>query len=102
MPVLVALLANAFRIMLFSQAGRIIVGILSFFGLQWATHKFAIGPAVAWFQSQMGSGPVGEFGATALAWMGVLRFDQAISMLLSAWGVRVAIDGAKGFLSKVV
>lgn len=102
MPILVAWILNGLRILLFTQGGRIIVGILSWLGLSLATHAFAMGPALSFFQSQMASGPGSGIGALALQWLGVLRFDQAVSMLISAWTIKVSIDAAKISLSKVL
>ena len=47
-----------------------------------------------------GGGAGGEFGAAALAWVGVLRFDQAVTMVISAVAAKKAIQATRVFLSK--
>lgn len=101
MPVLIAFLVNALRVMLFTRAGSFLVSLLSFFGLQIATQKLVIGPALEQVASFFTSGvPGGEIGAAALQWAGVLRLDQAASMLISAVGARMTIGAARAFLAK--
>lgn len=99
--IVVAFLVNALRLMLMAQAGRIILGILGFFGLQFAVQKFAVGPAMNQISGMLQNGASGEFASTLLAWVGVLKFDVAISMLISAVTMRFAITAGKAFLSKV-
>lgn len=108
MPALVALLEsllpvamNYLRIMLFVHAGKIIVGVLGFFGLSIAVDHYVIDPALDTIRGMMTSGPGGTFGAAAMQWMGVLRIDQAVSMMLSAWTVVQGIKQGKIMLQKV-
>jgi hypothetical protein len=100
MGAVLALLTNMLRVMLFMHAGKIIVGILGFFGLEYITYHYGIAPALAWISDLMTTGPGGEFGAACIAWMGVMQFDRAVTMLLSAWGIAQTIKSAKSFLGK--
>lgn len=95
---LITFAINALRVMLFVQAGKIIVGILGFFGLTYATNKYAVAPLLSAIQSMVNTGPTGEFGSAVMEWMGLMRFDQALTMLISAWTIAFAIKSAKTFL----
>lgn len=95
MPVFAALvpvLVNALRIMLLVHAGRVIVGLLGFFGFNFVIYRYGVQPAMDFINDLMAAGPSGTFGATALQWMGLLRMDQAVSMVLSTF---VAVQGIK-------
>ncbi len=90
---------NSLRVMLFTWNGSFALGILAFFGLTWGVHRVIMTPSIGFIQNLMGGGPGGEFGATAIAWMGVLRFDVAVSMIVGALVARAAISAAKAALS---
>jgi hypothetical protein len=100
MPAVVALLVTLLRVMLMAKIGAFVVKLLAFFGFTWATNKFAIDPAMDFIRTHMNAHPAGEFAAWAFQWLGVLRVDQAISMLLSAYAAAWTIKGAKVFLMK--
>ncbi|MDR7135725.1 hypothetical protein J2X06_002943 [Lysobacter niastensis] len=99
---LVALLVNVMRIMLMAKIGAFIVKALAFFGFTWATNKFAVAPAMDFIRDHMATlnGIGGEYGTLMVQWLGVLRFDQAVSMMLSAYAAAWTIKGAKVFLAK--
>ncbi len=104
LPVLAALVpfaVNALRVMLFVHAAKMVVGILAFFGLSIFVNKVVLGPGIAAIEAMMSTGPGGSFGATAIAWLGVLRLDDAVSMLISAWVIVNTIKNAKIALQKV-
>jgi hypothetical protein len=102
MEPLIAFLVNTLRVMLFVHAGKIVVGILGFIGLDLVASHYVIGPMLDLIRDQMNVGPSGSFGATALNWLGVLRIDQAVSMMLSAWAIVQTIKQGKVILGKVV
>lgn len=97
-----AFVINLLRILLMAKLGAMIASILLFFGLVWGTNKFAIGPAFDFLQNHMASlsGVGGEYGAVMFAWLGVLRFDQAVTMVLSAYTAAWTIKSAKVFLMR--
>ena len=98
---LVPILINMLRMMLFVHAGKIVVGILGFLGINFVAQRFVVDPGLDYIRSLMATGPSGEFGAYAMQWMGILRFDQAVSMLLSAWVMVQTIKSGKLLLGKV-
>lgn len=101
MGALVTIIINAGRFLLFTYAGKIIVSVIAAFGLTVATQKFVMSPFLDYIRNMMQGGPSGEFGAYAMQWMGILRIDQACSMLLSAWVTVQGIKAGKVFLGKV-
>lgn len=100
MPAVIAFLVNAFRVIFASQLGRWIVSALVFMGISYGTQKVLIAPAISQLTTMMNGGPAGSFGAAALNWMGVLRFDQAVSMLAAAVTTKMGVQNARMMLTK--
>lgn len=101
MPALLGYLVTLLRIMLMAKIGAFVAKVLLFFGFTWATNSFAIGPAIDQIEAMMQSGTGGGgLGANVLAWAGVLRMDDAVSMILSAYSAAWTIKNAKVFLMK--
>jgi hypothetical protein len=106
-PVLVAgaaaAIATALRVMLMAKLGTIVLSCLAFFGMTWGINKWAVAPAIAALEGyvdQLGAG--GGAAATALQWAGVLQFDSAISVLISAYTIKWTIVSARVWLSRVI
>lgn len=100
-PAIVAALMTVLRVMLLAKIGSIIVAGLMFLGLSFAVSNYAIDPMLAALESyvaQIGSG--GDAAAVAMQWAGVLNFDKAISVLVSAYTTVWTIKSAKVFLMK--
>lgn len=96
MPAVIALLVNMLRVMLMAKAGLFVAKVLGFFGLTFLTNEYAIEPLLAQIQGMMtGSAGGGDLGAALIAWAGVLRFDEAVSMVLSAYSTAMTIRGGK-------
>lgn len=97
-----ATLVNLLRIMLFAKAGALVAKILLFFGLAWSTMEFAVDPLISQIEGMINTGAgSGGMGAAAMQWMGVLKFDKALSMILSAYTAAWSIRSFKAFLGKV-
>jgi hypothetical protein len=94
-------LVNMLRVMLYVHAGKIIIGILGFLGLDLVAQHYVITPMLDTIRGMMTTGPGGSFGTMAMQWMGILRVDQAVSMMLSAWTITQGIKQGKVILSKV-
>jgi hypothetical protein len=92
---------NMLRMMLFVHAGKIVVGILGFIGLNFVADHYVIDPMLDQIRAMMATGPTGTWGALMIQYMGILRFDQAVSMMLSAWVMVQTIKNGKILLSKV-
>ena len=95
MPALIAILVNALRILFMSRIGLIIVSALAWLGLSFGTKKVAIQPAIDALTSYMNFGGGGSLAAAAIAYMGVLRFDTAVSMIISAYLTRNGVKAAR-------
>lgn len=99
MPALIAILVNALRILFMSRLGVMIAGALAWFGLSWGTQKVAIQPAIDTLSSYMNFGAGGgSFASAAIAYMGVLHFDTAVSMIISAFATRNGVKAARAVL----
>jgi hypothetical protein len=96
------MLTAAFSRMIQTKAGHWIVALLLALGLGFATHAAVVTPALDTIREMLvtNNGGGGTLGAAALQWMGFLNFDKAITMILSAYGARATLRGAKAFLAK--
>lgn len=82
-----------------SKAGLWTVGLLAWLGLSFGAHQVAVQPAIDQleaFASQQGGS--GDYATMALAWMGVLRFDQVLTILIGAVSTRAGIQAGRAFL----
>lgn len=101
MGALIPVLINMLRVALFVHAGKIVVGILGFLGLSFATDRYVIDPMLDQIRAMMTTGPGGSFGTTAINYLGILRLDVAVSMTISAYVMVQTIKNGKILLSKV-
>lgn len=84
-----------------SRIGTWIAGGLAWFGLSWATHEFAVQPWIDNMMNQTRSGAGGgEWGGVLIAYLGIMKFDQACTMIASAVAAKFAIGAAQAFLVK--
>lgn len=100
-PAIVAALMQVMRVLLMSKIGSFIVAALLFLGLSLAVNNYAIDPLLSTLEayvSQIGS--AGGAASVAMQWAGVLNFDKAISVLVSAYTAAWTIKASKVFLSK--
>ena len=100
-PALVAAMMQVLRVLLMAKIGAFIVSALAFFGFTFVVNQYAIEPALSaltGYVSQLGAG--GGAMGHAMQWAGVLKFDQAISVIISAYTVAWTIKSAKVWLGK--
>jgi TRAP-type C4-dicarboxylate transport system permease small subunit len=97
----IAFLVNALRVTFGTQLGRWIVSAMVFLGISYGTHKIVVTPAITALTGYVQSGGSGQFISYALAWVGVLWFDKATSMIISAVVTRAGIRAASTVLRKV-
>ncbi|WP_374013972.1 DUF2523 family protein [Pseudoxanthomonas koreensis] len=98
-PILSALLTGLawlFR----NRIGQWVTAALVWMGLAWATNEFAVQPWIDSLETSMTPGAIGggDLAAVAIAWIGVLRFDVACTMIASAVAAKFAVGAAKAFL----
>ena len=80
---LVPLLTWIGRIMIVSLIARALAG----FGLAFAVWHFAVGPILDAIKSHMVGWP-----ADLAQWVGLLKFDQAVTVICSAYVIRFAVS----------
>lgn len=102
MPWLVAALARLGIWLFKSRIGLFLATALAWAGLSFTTISLVISPTVdALTAYASGSGGSGnEYWATAVAWMGVLNFDKALTMIIGAYVTRVTVAQGRLFLWK--
>lgn len=101
---IVAAIISGITHMYKTKLGLFVVAAMLWMGINFATIKIAIEPAIhllrQYSENGVGGGGVGDFGATAVAWLGVLQFDRAITMIISAVITKHAVMQGRLFLFK--
>lgn len=107
MPLLAPLAAAIIEGLLWlfkSRLGLFIVTAMIWLGLNWVTITVVMEPTFQLLRNYaagVGSGGgVGSFAQHAVRWMGVLNFDKAITMIISAYITRQAVTAGRLFLWK--
>lgn len=98
---LAAAIVGGITYMYKTKLGLFIMGALIWLGINFATIKIIIDPAISLLRGYASSGMGGgEFANAAIAWMGVLNFDRAITMIISAVAAKHAVMQGRLFLFK--
>lgn len=101
MPALIGILLSGLSWLFRSRIGLFVMTALTWLGINFGTVKMVIEPAIALLrQHAQGLGGGGQLGATAMAWAGVLQFDKALTMVISAIAAKYAIMQGRLFLFK--
>lgn len=105
MPALAPLLSGlvtALSWLFRNRIGQWVAAALVWLGLSWATKEFAVDPWINQLEASMQPGAIGggNLAEAAVAWIGVLRFDDACTMIASAVVAKFAVGAAKAFLVK--
>ena len=84
-----------------SRIGLFIASALAWAGLTYGTQKVLIQPTLDLIEAQAASvGGQGDLGGAILGWMGVLQFDVAMTMIMSAFVTKMGVSAAKVMLLK--
>lgn len=83
---LVPLLGWVARTLVVSLVARVLVG----FGVAFVSYRFLVGPILDSIRSQMGGWP-----ADLAQWAGLLNFDKAVTIVLSAYVIRFAVSSLR-------
>lgn len=84
-----------------NRIGLFIAQALAWAGLTYGTTKVVIEPAIDMLENYMlAMGDGGDLGAAAFQWIGVLKFDVACTMMMSAYVTKLGVQSAKVFLMK--
>jgi hypothetical protein len=84
-----------------NRIGLFIAQALLWAGLTYGTTKMVMGPTISLLEGYMQSGGGGgDIGAAITNWMGVLKFDIAVTMIISAYVAKQSFNAAKVALHK--
>lgn len=101
MPWLISSLLTGIAALFRSKWGPWVAEVMVWLGISWATNEFLVEPWVRQMEQSMRAGaPGGELGATLMAYAGIMKFDQACTMIASAVTAKFAVGAAKTFLTK--
>lgn len=102
MPVLVAWLLNGLRILFMSRIGLFIMTAMTWLGINWGTMTMVIEPTLNLLRgfAQGTGGGGGQYVGIAQQWMGVLQFDRALTMVISAYVTQQTIMRGRLYLFK--
>lgn len=93
---LIAAIMHALRIMLMAKIGAFAIKLLSFFGLSIITHKYVVDPLLDQLETWISQvGAVGQYGAVAMQWAGLMRWDDSLSMVISTIATIATIKQAR-------
>lgn len=97
-------LLNGLRTLLASRYGAWIAGAAVWLGISLGSQTVIVGPVldqVTAYAQDLGQGSdLGTVAAAALAWVGVLKFDIFLTMVLSAIATKHSIGATKLFLQR--
>lgn len=101
MPFLISQLVSGLAWMFRSRLGTWAAGAMAWMGIAWATHEFAVEPWIENLKEHTQSGiPGGEWGAVLVAYLGLMKFDEACTMIASAVAAKFAVNAARAVLVK--
>lgn len=103
MHVVLVLLLNGLRWLFFSRLGFMILTAFAWLGINFGSVNLIIQPtidALEGFANGSQGGGGGEYFLIAQQWGGVLNFDNALTMVISAYTTRVIMLNARLFLFK--
>lgn len=84
-----------------NRIGQMITAVLAWAGITLATYSLGVEPFIDQLESaaQAGAGG-GEYAAAALAYMGLMKFDVAITMIISAVAAKHALNAGRVFFRR--
>lgn len=81
-----------------SRIGLFISSALLWMGINYGSVKMVLEPTIALldgFMDQSGAGVGGTFAPIMFNWMGVLNFDRAVTMIVSAYVTKQGVTAAR-------
>ena len=105
MPAIIAALVSALGWMLRSQIGLLLVTGLAWLGMNFASVKLIVEPIYDQLTNYAtptsgGSGELGQMAAVMFQYLGLLNFDKALTMIISAVAMKKAITAGRLYLFK--
>ncbi len=85
-----------------TRMGLFLLSAFVWLGINFTTIKLIIDPAIAALEAYSQGGAVGsgQFGAAAAAYLGILNFDKALTMIISAIVTKHAVLQGRLYLFK--
>lgn len=87
--------------MLRTRIGQFVALGIIWAGLSFGTNEVLVQPSLDMIEDHMTSGVGGgDFGVAMLGWLGVMRLDEAVSMIVSAYAGRKIAQAGRVFLKR--
>ncbi|MDC6408498.1 DUF2523 family protein [Xylella fastidiosa] len=102
MPVFLATLLTGLFNLCKSKLGYFVATAFVWLGINWGSYHFVISPLVEQLYTYIDSvgSAGGRFGELALRALGLLNFDRALTMIISAYVSRFAVLNGRLYLFK--
>lgn len=97
MPVMVGWIISGLMVVFKNRIGQIILAALVWAGLSYGATTIVVQPVIDQIWAYLDSLDTvgGQFGAFAVAALGILKVDVALTMIVSAVLIRVGVSAAK-------
>lgn len=84
-----------------NRIGQMITAVLAWAGITLATYKIGVQPFLDQLEDYARSGMGGgEYAVVAMQWAGLLNFDKAITMIISAVAAKHAVNAGRVFFKR--
>lgn len=101
MPAIIAAFMEGLMWLFRNKLGGWILEACVFLGISWAVHHVAVEPFINYVKAMaQGAGNGSHLSVTMVNWAGVLQFDRALSMIISAVATKVGVSGGRLFLQR--
>lgn len=101
---IVGWIVTALTVVFKNRIGQLILAGLVWAGLSYGATKIVVQPVIdqIWLYLDGLGSAGGEFGAFAVAALGILKIDVALTMIVSAVMIRVGVTAAKVHMTRAV
>lgn len=84
-----------------NKIGQMITAAFAFLGISIASYSLGVKPFLDQLENMASAGlGGGEFASVALQWLGLLNFDKALTMIMSAVAAKHAVTAGRAFFKK--
>lgn len=85
-----------------SKGGQWVAAVLASLGLAFTTQAVITGPALDGLLSYMSgiTGGSGKYMVAGVQMLAYINFDKAVTMVVSAYGIRAGLRAARAYLTK--
>lgn len=101
MPLMVGWIISGVLWLFKSRIGWMLTQVFLWLGLTYATSTVVLTPTINAIKGYAQfSGGNGDTAAAAVAWIAVLKFDVALTMLFGAFALKTATNAGRAFLTR--